>query len=58
MRLQRVLESVSVIGNIQPIVTVPTTAGMVRKIIFIILIFLLIIGLCIYHKYSANKDEK
>ncbi|OUB21949.1 hypothetical protein BK739_30400 [Bacillus thuringiensis serovar pirenaica] len=57
MRLQSVLESVSIIGNIQPIMTVPTTEGLLRALIFFIVIWVLISVLCIYHKYTTNKAE-
>lgn len=57
MRLQSVLESVSVIGNIQPIMTVPTTEELLRALIFFIVIWVLISVLCIYHKYTTNKAE-
>ncbi|MDA2418428.1 hypothetical protein PDN53_29950 [Bacillus cereus] len=57
MRLPSVLESVSVIGNIQPIMTVPTTEGLLRALIFFIVIWVLISVLCIYHKYTTNKAE-
>ncbi|TKH19269.1 hypothetical protein FC694_01870 [Bacillus wiedmannii] len=57
MRLPSVLESVSVIGNIQPIMTVPTTEGLLRALIFFIVIWVLIAVLCIYHKYATNKAE-
>ncbi|MEM5635347.1 hypothetical protein AAHB65_00075 [Bacillus toyonensis] len=42
MRLPSVLESVSVIGNIQPIMTVPTTEGLLRALTFFIVIWVLI----------------
>ncbi|WP_254490079.1 hypothetical protein [Bacillus thuringiensis] len=57
MRLPSVLESVSVIDNIQPIMTVPTTEGLLRALIFFIVIWVLISVLCIYHKYTTNKAE-
>ncbi|KMP24386.1 MULTISPECIES: hypothetical protein [Bacillus] len=57
MRLPSVLESVSVIGNIQPIMTVPTTEGLLRALIFFIVIWVLISVFCIYHKYATNKAE-
>ncbi|WP_142343817.1 hypothetical protein [Bacillus wiedmannii] len=45
------------IGNIQPIMTVPTTEGLLRALIFFIVIWVLISVLCIYHKYTTNKAE-
>ncbi|WIG44796.1 hypothetical protein [Bacillus toyonensis] len=57
MRLLSVLESVSVISNIQPIMTVPTTEGLLRALIFFIVIWVLISVFCIYHKYVTNKAE-
>ncbi|MGN4544303.1 hypothetical protein [Bacillus cereus group sp. MYBK95-2] len=57
MRLPSVLESVSVIGDIQPIMTVPTTEGLLRALIFFIVIWVLISVFCIYHKYATNKAE-
>ncbi|PFV50064.1 MULTISPECIES: hypothetical protein [Bacillus cereus group] len=57
MRLQSVLESVSIIGNIQPIMTVPTTEGLLRALIFFIVIWVLISVFCIYHRYAINKAE-
>ncbi|MFJ7818937.1 hypothetical protein ACIQYX_24270 [Bacillus toyonensis] len=57
MRLLSVLESVSVISNIQPIMTVPTTEGLLRALIFFIVIWVLIFVFCIYHKYVTNKAE-
>ncbi|ASL62468.1 MULTISPECIES: hypothetical protein [Bacillus cereus group] len=57
MRLPSVLESVSVIGNIQPIMTVPTTEGLLRALVFFIVIWVLISVFCIYHKYAIIKAE-
>ncbi|MCG3797318.1 hypothetical protein COE94_27155 [Bacillus toyonensis] len=57
MRLLSVLESVSVISNIQPIMTVPTTEGLLRALVFFIVIWVLISVFCIYHKYVTNKAE-
>ncbi|UKS63279.1 hypothetical protein [Bacillus toyonensis] len=57
MRLLSVLESVSVISNIQTIMTVPTTEGLLRALIFFIVIWVLNAVLCIYHKYTTNKAE-
>lgn len=57
MRLTSVLESVSVIGNIQPIMTVPTTEGLLRALTFFIVIWVLISVICIFHKYATNKAE-
>ncbi|OTW86999.1 hypothetical protein BK702_14905 [Bacillus thuringiensis serovar cameroun] len=57
MRLLSVLESVSVIGNIQPIMTVPTTEGLLRALVFFIVIWVLISVFCIYHKYAIIKAE-
>ncbi|EPC8411471.1 hypothetical protein ACPC0Q_25525 [Bacillus bombysepticus] len=57
MRLQSVLERVSVIGNIQPIITVPTPEALLRAVIFFIVTWVLIAVLCIYDKYSTNKAE-
>ncbi|PEL34540.1 hypothetical protein COL35_20305 [Bacillus toyonensis] len=53
----RVLECVPIIGNIQPVMTVPTTEGLLRALIFFIVIWVLISDLCIYHKYTTNKAE-
>ncbi|MCU5182453.1 hypothetical protein [Bacillus toyonensis] len=57
MRLLSVLESVSVISNIQPIMTVPTIEGLLRALIFFIVIWVLISVFCIYHKYATNTAE-
>lgn len=57
MRLPSVLESVSVIGNIQPIMTVPTTEGLLRALVFFIVIWVLVSVFCIYHKYATIKSE-
>ncbi|MEK4745779.1 MULTISPECIES: hypothetical protein [unclassified Bacillus (in: firmicutes)] len=57
MGVLRVFESVPVIGNIQPIMTVPTPEAMLRAVIFFIVIWVLIAVLCIYHKYTTNKAE-
>ncbi|WP_257129992.1 hypothetical protein [Bacillus toyonensis] len=51
------LECVPIIGNIQPVMTVPTTEGLLRALIFFIVIWVLISVLCIYHKYTTNKAE-
>ncbi|MCI4253035.1 hypothetical protein MRP26_29585 [Bacillus sp. CCB-MMP212] len=57
MRLPSVLESVSVIGNIQPIMTVPTTEGLLRALVFFIVIWVLVSVFCIYYKYATIKAE-
>ncbi|MCU4967325.1 MULTISPECIES: hypothetical protein [Bacillus cereus group] len=57
MRLQSVLESVSIIGNIQPIMTVPTTEGLLGALTFFIVIWVLTSAFCIYHKYATNKAK-
>lgn len=57
MKLPSVLESVSVTSNIQPIMTVPTTEGLLRGLTFFIVIWVLIFVFCIYHKYATNKAE-
>lgn len=57
MGVPRVFESVLVIGNIQPIISVLKPEALLRAVIFFIVIWVLIAVLCIYHKYSTNKAE-
>lgn len=57
MGVARVFESVLVIGNIQPIISMLKPEALLRAVIFFIVIWVLISVLCIYHKYSTNKDE-
>lgn len=57
MGVLRVFESVLVIGNIQPIISVLKPEALLRAVIFFIVIWVLIAVLCIYHKYATNKAE-
>ncbi|MBJ8018502.1 hypothetical protein JDS93_21025 [Bacillus cereus group sp. N34] len=57
MGVSRVFESVLVIGNIQPIISMLKPEALLRAVIFFIIIWVLIAVLCIYHKYSTNKAE-
>ncbi|EJQ56237.1 hypothetical protein [Bacillus mycoides] len=57
MGVSRVFESVLVIGNIQPIISMLKPEALLRAVIFFIIIWVLIAVLCIYHKYATNKAE-
>ncbi|MBJ7997371.1 hypothetical protein E0M27_26475 [Bacillus mycoides] len=55
MGVSRVFESVLVIGNIQPIISVLKPEALLRAVIFFIVTWVLIAVVCIYHKYSTKK---
>lgn len=57
MGVSRVFESVLVIGNIQPIISMLKPEALLRAVIFFIIIWVLIAVLCIYYKYATNKAE-
>ena len=57
MGVPRVFESVLVIGNIQPTISMLKPEALLRAVIFFIVIWVLIAVLCIYHKYSTHKAE-